>query len=117
MVQAASDAAENLPEKERQAAIDRAVQQAGKVGQVSDAEFSAILNSAEGLSLAIWTIFERRYPQVVTRTDVLRMIATGVLPAEKIAEIMQAISLAMGVDPAGERMPRSDKRKSLRGKQ
>ena len=83
-----------------------ALQETGNVAGLTSDEYITILNQDEGVVLFLWVMFERRYPGQFTRADVKSMLrpdASGqsVLGAESVQEIVSAVQLAMGIDPAG----------------
>jgi hypothetical protein len=88
---------EDTPEA-RQEVMDKAQAAATQIAYLSDEEFNSIVKSPFGATELLWVLFQRQFPNQVTRTEIIRMANAGEFPADSMTQL---ISELLGGSPGG----------------
>lgn len=90
-----------LPPDEYEKRFEQARREAEMIGNVSESEVEAFLNTDSGIVMLLWVLFEDRYPREFTRDDIVRMIVSGAIGESEMIAILTQMRDALGVGPAG----------------
>ena len=90
------DLRHDLPPDVWEQQFTQAKKEATEIGEIGAEEIQKFLASNEGVSLFLWVILERRYPGVFKRTEMLEVLATGAITAEKLAVLLQSMQTVLG---------------------
>lgn len=93
-LEAAQLRAELEPPEARKAIMDQAQAEAAQMAYLSDEEFDQTIRTVFGSTELLWVLFQRQYPGVVSRDDIIRMASAGDLPETALASL--ASELAFG---------------------
>ena len=99
VLEAAQLRAELEPPEARAAILDKVQAEIATVAYLSDAEFQSSLQTMQGATEFLWTLFERQFPGQVSRGDIIRMVAAREFPA---ASLNHLVAELIGGPPEGE---------------
>lgn len=96
---------DSFPLEERVKLLNQARKEADETAFISDAEFNGYMQTMDGAILLLWTLFQRQYPGIVSKSDIMQMMANGELGEEAVKGLME---MMLGGGPAGNSIGRSE---------
>lgn len=105
VTQPVADLFDILPYNEWQKQMDRARDAAGDIEDINDAEAQKFLSSEEGIATFLFSLLDRRHPGEFNREEMSEMLIRKVVSEQDLADVMTAISEALGIRKKEEGKP------------